>query len=68
MIDIKSIIRKAIDAAPVTAIALSNGTTLPQYKYIITLKFNSASNGVEIESVQVADWNTMEIGTEVYNW
>lgn len=58
----------AIDAAPVTNIALSNGTTLPQYKYIITLKFNSASNGVEIESVQVADWNTMEIGTEVYNW
>jgi hypothetical protein len=58
----------AIPAVPVTAITLNNGTTLPQYKYIITLKFNSASNGVEIESVQVADWNTVEVSTGVYNW
>ena len=66
----------AIQAAPLTGIALNtpvgetpnSGTTLPQYKYIITLKFNSASNGIEVESIQVADWSTVDISTGVYNW
>jgi hypothetical protein len=66
----------AIAATPVTGIALNttvdettySGTTLPQYRYVITLKFNSASNGIEIESVKVADWKLVNIETGVYNW
>ena len=50
------------------AITINAGTTLPHYKYIVTLKFNSASNGVVVQSIKVADWATKEIDTEVYNW
>lgn len=65
----------AIPAAPVqislnTTIGeqVQAGTTYPQYKYLVTLKFNSASKGVEVESIKVADWEDVEISTEVYNW
>ena len=50
------------------AITINSGTTLPHYKYIVTLKFNSASNGVDVESIKVAAWANKEIDTEVYNW
>lgn len=64
-----------IEAAPVQ-IALNTtvgdqthaGTTLPQYRYLVTLKFNSANKGIEVESVQVAQWNEIEINPGVYNW
>lgn len=66
---------QAIVAAPVT-IALNTtidqevyaGTTYPQYRYIVTLKFNSASKGIEVESIQVADWKDVTITPGVYNW
>ena len=44
------------------------GTVYPKYKYVVTLKFNSASKGIEVESVQVADWNEITITPGVYNW
>lgn len=44
------------------------GTTLPQYRYVITLRFNSSGKGIDLESVMVADWNEIEINTSVYNW
>ena len=44
------------------------GITFPHYRYIVILKFNSASNGVNVESIKVAEWATKEIDTEVYNW
>lgn len=65
----------AIEAAPVkvsinttigeTAYA---GTVYPQYRYLVTLKFNSASKGIEVESVQVANWKNVPINPGVYNW
>lgn len=65
----------AITAAPVT-IALNTtineqvyaGTTYPQYRYVVTLKFNSASKGIEVESIQVADWRDLTLSPTVYNW
>ena len=57
----------AIPAAPVR-ISLGDGTINPQYKYLVTLKFNSASKGIEVESVKVADWNEITITPGVYNW
>ena len=44
------------------------GTIYPQYRYMVTLKFNSATKGIEVESIKVADWEDVEISTEVYNW
>ena len=65
----------AITAAPVK-ISLNTtidnqvhaGTIYPQYKYLVTLKFNSASKGIEVESIQVADWKDVIITPGVYNW
>lgn len=65
----------AITAAPVK-ISLNTtvnnqvqaGTIYPQYRYLVTLKFNSASKGIEVESIQVADWKDVTITPGVYNW
>jgi len=65
----------AIEAAPVTIAlnttindVLQTGTIYPQYRYLVTLKFNSATKGIEVESIQVADWNEITISPGVYNW
>ena len=65
-----------MDGQPITGIAWNtvtadstySGQTLPQYKYVITLKFNSAGNGVDLESVWVANWEDVNINASVYNW
>lgn len=46
----------------------NTGTTLPGHSYVVTLKF-TISSGIEIESIQVKDWEeATPYEPEVYNW
>lgn len=37
-------------------------------QYILTLKFDSTSGGISVESVSVKDWTQSDINPGVYNW
>lgn len=44
------------------------GQTLSGHSYVVTLKF-TAANGIEIESIQVKNWeNSTPVTPSVYNW
>ncbi len=46
-----------------------NYYTKPGYTYVITLKFNTAGEGVTLQSVAVREWNDVDdVKWEVYNW
>ena len=43
--------------------------TKPGYTYVITLKFNTAGEGVTVQSVAVKGWiDVDDVNWEVFNW
>lgn len=38
------------------------------HAYVINLRFDSTSGGVEVEKVYVKDWNDVDVAKPVYNW
>lgn len=43
------------------------GQTLSGHAYMVTLKL-TAANGIELESIVMNEWNTVESTTSLYNW
>ena len=45
-----------------------NYNLAPGSRYVLKLKFNSAGEGITIESVLISDWVEEKVPWGVYNW
>ena len=41
---------------------------LASHSYVINLKFDSSSGGIQVDSVYVKDWTDVNVSKPVYNW